>query len=70
MGVRKDIKQTVQLFLRLESKKLVYLSHVFGFFRIALIYVKYKCFQKVHFSRIPEMIALAAAGVLDDHIHE
>ena len=70
MGIRKNIEQTVQLFLRLEGKKLIYLSHVFSIFRIALIYIKHKCFQKVHFRRIPEMIALAAACVFDDHINE
>ena len=70
MVIRQNLKQAVQLIFGLECKQPINLAHIPVFRWIASVCIENQCFQQIHFRAVPEMVALGAAGVLDNDINE
>ena len=64
------VKQFVQLLFRAAYKQLIRLANVPTLRWIAALDKQHKCFEKIHFGAVPEMVAPVAACVADDNVAE
>ena len=70
MPQRERVKQFVQLLFRAAYKQLIRLANVPTLRGIAALDKQHKCFEKIHFGAVPEVVAPVAACVADDNVAE
>ena len=70
MPQRERVKQFVQLLFRAAYKQLIRLANVPTLRWIAALDEQDKCFEKIHFGAVPEVVSAVAAGVADDNVAE
>ena len=70
MADGENIKDGVQLFFTAHGEKLIDLSDVALFWRIAPLHIEDQGFQQIQLGVVPKVVTLSVACVLDDHIAE
>ena len=70
MPQRERVKQLVQFLFRAAYKQLIRFANVSSFRWIAALDKQHKCFEKIHFGAVPEVVSAVAAGVADDNVAE
>ena len=70
MPQRERVKQFVQFLFRAAYKQLIRLANVPTLRWIAALDKQNKCFEKIHFGAVPEVVAPVAACVADDNVAE
>ena len=70
MSQRERVKQFVQFLFRAAYKQLIRFANVPPLRWIAALDKQHKCFEKIHFGAVPEVVAPVAACVADDNVAE
>ena len=70
MAGRQHGKEVIQLLFRVQHQQLIDLADIPALWWIAQRHIQHQRFQQIHLRGVPEMVALLAAGILDDNVTE